>query len=82
MKSYRVRLIPFGSAVSEEREIECPDDGEALISSHALLAYFHAAETWQGDRLVCRVTRTGSPLNAAPKRGRVQPASAPSPCAE
>lgn len=71
MKRYRVRLIPFGKAGAEEREIDCADDGTALIESNALLADFHAVETWDGDRLVCRVIRAGAAKNGAGPQKRL-----------
>lgn len=70
MKKYRVRLIPFGSAGIEERAIVCSDDGEALITSHAMLSDFHIVEAWEGDRLICRVMRAGG---AQPRTGALRP---------
>ena len=70
MKKYRLCLIPFGKAGSEESEIECCDDGAALIKSHTLLANFQAAEVWEGDRLVSRVMRGGSSRSEAHRRLR------------
>lgn len=72
MPTYRVRLIPFGRAATEEHEIECSDDGMALVTSHALLADFRAAETWEGERLVCRVTRAGGSASRQPEWASVR----------
>ena len=56
-KAYRVRVTPVGKAAAKEREIECADDGAILLHCFSLLADWHDAEAWDGDRLVCRLTR-------------------------
>lgn len=58
MRKYRVRVTPVGNGTAEVREIACADDGALLMDCFALLADWHDA--WDGERLVCRVTRPKS----------------------
>lgn len=58
MKTCRVHVRPLGHGTAEVREIACADDGALLMDCFALLADWH--EAWDGERLVCRVTRPKS----------------------
>lgn len=58
LKTYRFRVVPIGHASEGVREIKCIDDAEALIECHKMLSSCQTAEAWEGERLVCRVSRT------------------------
>lgn len=60
MKTYRVHVRPVGSGATEVREVACADDGALLMDCFAMLADCHQAEAWDGERLVCRLTRPKS----------------------
>lgn len=57
MKTYRVHVRPLGNGTAEVREVACADDGALLMDCFAMLAAWHQAEAWDGERLVCRLTR-------------------------
>lgn len=59
-KIYRVNLTPLGETAEEVRQIRCADDGAALMQCYAMLANYQCTEAWDGDRLVCRMTRAGT----------------------
>lgn len=59
MKVYRFQVVPIGHAIHEVREIKCMDDAAALIECHKMLEYCQTAEAWDGERLMCRMSRTG-----------------------
>lgn len=63
LKVYRFLAVPSGHAIAGEREIKCLDDAEALIECHKMLASCQSAEAWDGNRLVCRMSRTGRNAN-------------------
>lgn len=60
MKTFRVHVSPLGNGTTEVREIACADDGALLLDCLALLADHQAVTAWDGERLVCQVTRPKS----------------------
>jgi hypothetical protein len=58
MNTYRLHVRPAaGRKAAKVREIACADDGALLMDCFALLADWHEVEAWDGERLVCRLTR-------------------------
>lgn len=62
---YRIRVMPLAEGAEEVQSIECLDDAAVLGECLRLLAGGQSAEAWEGDRLVCQVTRarTSRPQN-------------------
>ena len=60
MKTYWVHVRPVGHGTMEVREVACADDGALLLDCFAMLADHQTVEAWDGERLVCRLTRPKS----------------------
>lgn len=64
--NYQLRLTKPCEAAVENSEIICADDGAALTECFELLTRCTSVEAWDGDRLVCRMTRAGHLLAIGP----------------
>jgi hypothetical protein len=65
-KKYEVRGSKADQVDEERIVIACADDSAVLMHCYALLKHCERAEAWDGDRLVCRMTRAGH--SVGPKR--------------
>ena len=58
-RKYEVRGFRANQPEDERIVVACADDSAVLIHCHAMLARCERAEAWDGERLVCRMTRAG-----------------------
>lgn len=65
-KKYEVRGFKADQAEEERIVVACTDDSAVLMHCYAMLTHGERAEAWDGERLVCRMTRAGHMIG--PKR--------------